>query len=312
MSFLIGCFTNLNAQEIEPSFSKDDPEVVLAYQGTAVITQQEVDAAFSRIPEKDRLVFIRDGALVDQMVKGLLEIEMLANDAEANGLMNDPMVATLVAMAAEKELAQIWSKRIPQLAPEADFETLAHEDYLANPQAYDKTTTIDITQILLGTEDRTLEEAKELALELKTQLDEQPELFQKFVALYSDDESKVMTFGRLEDVSKGQMVEPFEKAAFALSKKGDISEPVITQYGVHLIRLDAIHGAGVPPFEEVKDAAIEKQKLEHQQAYLRQYLSKLFTASPVVFPEGSVEIMAKRHFGENLEKAPVYTDEQAE
>jgi parvulin-like peptidyl-prolyl isomerase len=215
-------------------------------------------------------------------------------------------------MAAEKELAQIWSKRIPQLAPEADFETLAYEDYLANPQAYDKTTTINITQILLATEERTLEEAEELALELKTQLDDQPELFQKFVALYSDDESKVMTFGRLEDVSKGQMVEPFEKAAFALTKEGDISEPVITQYGVHLIRLDAINGAGVPPFEEVKDAAIEKQKLEHQQAYLRQYLSKLFTASPVVFPEGSVEIMAKRHFGENLEKAPVYTDEPAE
>jgi parvulin-like peptidyl-prolyl isomerase len=311
MSFFIGSLSSLNAQESVPDFDKDDPSVVLAYQGTAVITQQEIDAAFSRIPEKDRLLFIRDGARVDQLVKGLLEIEMLANDARANGLMDDPIVASLVAMAAEKELAQAWSQRIPELAPEADFETLAYEDYLANPRDYDKTATIDITQILLATKERTLEEAEELAFQLKAQLDEQPDLFQKFVAQYSDDESKITTFGRLEGVTKGQMVKPFETAAFALTNEGEISEPVVTRYGVHLIRLDAINGAGVPPFEEVKAFAIEKQKREYQQAYLRRYLSKLFT-TPVVFPEGSIEIMAKRHFGENLEKAPVYTEEASE
>jgi parvulin-like peptidyl-prolyl isomerase len=311
ISFFIGSLSSLNAQESVPDFDKDDPSVVLAYQGTAVITQQEVDAAFSRIPEKDRLLFIRDGARVDQLVKGLLEIEMLANDARANGLMDDPIVASLVAMAAEKELAQAWSQRIPDLAPEADFETLAYEDYLANPRDYDKTATIDITQILLATRERTLEEAEELAFQLKAQLDEQPDLFQKFVAQYSDDESKITTFGRLEGVTKGQMVKPFEAVAFALTNEGEISEPVVTRYGVHLIRLDAINGAGVPPFEEVKAFAIEKQKREYQQAYLRKYLSKLFT-TPVVFPEGSIEIMAKRHFGENLEKAPIYTEDLSE
>ncbi len=87
----------------------------------------------------------------------------------------------------------------------------------------------------------------------------------------------------------------------------EISEPVITQYGVHLIRLDARHSAGVPKFEDVREQAIARQKQELQEDYLRKYLSQLFN-EPAVFPEGSIEIMAKRHFGENLEKAPIYSE----
>ena len=298
--------TPLSAQEAEKAIDKDDPQLVLAYQGTAVITQQEIDAAFSRIPEKDRLVFIRDGARVDQMVRSLLEIEMLANDAVMHGLMDDPIIQAQVAMAADKELARIWTQLIPSEAPEADFEALAREDYLVNPESYDRSASINLTQILLSTEDRSQNEALELAEEIKSKLDVNPDLFQGFVAEYSDDPAKIVSFGRLENVVKGQMVKPFEEAAFALAKEGDISEPVTTQYGVHLIRLDARNSEGVPSFEAVKIEAIEKQKLKYQQSYLRKYLSALFR-DQVVFPEGSVEVMARRHFGENLEKAPVYS-----
>jgi hypothetical protein len=75
-----------------------------------------------------------------------------------------------------------------------------------------------------------------------------------------------------------------------------------------LIRLDGRHSAGIPTFEDIRDEAIERQKFKFQQTYLRKYLSRLFS-EPAVFPEGSVEIMAKRHFGENLEKAPVYSED---
>jgi hypothetical protein len=33
---------------------------------------------------------------------------------------------------------------------------------------------------------------------------------------------------------------------------------------------------------------------------------------PVVFPEGSVEVMARRHFGENLEKAPIFNKDSGD
>jgi len=126
---LISGFSTLSlAQESALTINKDDPNQVFAYQGEAVLTQQELDAAFMKIPESSRLVFIRDGARVEQLVQSLLEIKMLKNDAIEKGLADDPLVNLAVAMAADKELAQLWSQRIPSLAPAADFEALARED----------------------------------------------------------------------------------------------------------------------------------------------------------------------------------------
>jgi hypothetical protein len=299
---------NAAAQVTEPSVDKNDPNQVLVYQGDAVLTQHEIDAAFNEIPEHLRLAFIRDGAKVDQLAKSLLEAKMLSKDAAAHGLTDEPLVVAAMQMAATRELAKIWTKRIPELAPDADFEAMAKEDYLANPKSYDKSASIDITQILISTDERSLPEAEEIARDLKTKLDLEPEKFQEFVALYSDDQSKLTTFGQLKNVTKGKMVPPFEKVAFAMETVGEISEPVTTQYGVHLIRLDAMNSAGIPPFEKVREEAIQKQKREYQQSYLRKYLSRLFS-EPAVFPEGSVEVMAKRHFGENLELAPIFKED---
>lgn len=300
--------SNLVAQQAEPEVDKNDPNQVLVYQGSAVVTQHEIDAAFSEIPDHLRLAFIRDGAKVDQLVRGLLEAKLLSEDAKAHGLMDEPQVVAAMQLAATRELAKIWTKRIPDMAPAADYEALAKEDYLANPRNYDRSASIDITQILISTDERSLPEAEEIARDLKAQLDQDPAMFQKFVALYSDDDSKLTTFGQLKKVTRGKMVPPFEKVAFAMETVGEISDPVTTQYGVHLIRLDALNSAGVPPYEQVREEAIQKQKLAHQQSYLRKYLGKLFS-EPAVFPEGSVEIMAKRHFGEDLELAPVYRED---
>jgi hypothetical protein len=78
-----------------------------------------------------------------------------------------------------------------------------------------------------------------------------------------------------------------------------------------LIRLDARHNAGIPPFEDVKEEAIERQKLDHKQAYLRKYLSQLFREPPV-FPEGSLEIMVERHFGEKQETTADHSELDSE
>ena len=63
--------------------------------------------------------------------------------------------------------------------------------------------------------------------------------------------------GQLDFVTRGSMVKPFEDAMFAM-KKGDTSDVVETEFGYHIIRLDDIKPAVVPPFEQVK-ARIEDE-----------------------------------------------------
>jgi hypothetical protein len=60
------------------------------------------------------------------------------------------------------------------------------------------------------------------------------------------------------------------------------------------------------PYEAVQAQATERAQRDYRENYRRLYLKKLLQDDPIVIPEGAVEIMAKRHFGENLELAPEF------
>jgi peptidyl-prolyl cis-trans isomerase SurA len=61
--------------------------------------------------------------------------------------------------------------------------------------------------------------------------------FDELVKKYSDDKYTVADNGVMKPFGTGKMVLPFENAAFALKKPGDISEPIQTDYGYHIIKL---------------------------------------------------------------------------
>jgi peptidyl-prolyl cis-trans isomerase D len=67
---------------------------------------------------------------------------------------------------------------------------------------------------------------------------------------YSQDPGSKDSGGELGWFSRGRMVKEFEDAAFAL-KVGEISHPVKSQYGYHVIRLEGRHPAGEKTFDEV-------------------------------------------------------------
>ncbi len=61
--------------------------------------------------------------------------------------------------------------------------------------------------------------------------------FEDIAKEYSDDKSTSTKGGEIRFFGSGEMVPPFEEAAFALKKIGDISAPVRTLYGWHFIKL---------------------------------------------------------------------------
>ncbi len=68
--------------------------------------------------------------------------------------------------------------------------------------------------------------------------------------LYSDDVRTKKKGGQLQWFGTGNLVPAFESAAFALRKPGDISTPIQTRFGWHIIQL--IDKKGVPPLDEVR------------------------------------------------------------
>lgn len=96
--------------------------------------------------------------------------------------------------------------------------------------------------------DRALETAREWRERLVKGDD-----FTALVQAESDDKGND---GNLGTFGRGRMVPEFEKAAYAL-QAGELSEPVKTQFGWHLIQLHERIEETVTPFEEIKEKVIE-------------------------------------------------------
>ncbi|CAN5888159.1 SurA N-terminal domain-containing protein [soil metagenome] len=88
------------------------------------------------------------------------------------------------------------------------------------------------------------------------------ESFEDLAAKYSEDVGSKSKRGDLGFFQRGVMAPPFEEAVYAL-KPGEISRPVRTDFGFHLIRLDGIREGKTKLFEEVREE-IEKNYRNEQ------------------------------------------------
>jgi parvulin-like peptidyl-prolyl isomerase len=88
--------------------------------------------------------------------------------------------------------------------------------------------------------------------------------FGKLASQYSDDDSKSQG-GELGDFSRGDMIDPIQNAVDHM-KVGDISEPIQTEHGFHIVKLEAHDQVGAKPFSDVSNQIREKLISEKAQA----------------------------------------------
>ncbi len=115
-------------------------------------------------------------------------------------------------------------------------------------------------------DDATVEAARKKLLDLKQRIDA-GEDFAALAKEFSEDPGSAANGGSLGEVEKGMMVKPFEDALFAL-QPGQVSDPVRTQFGWHLIKLEAIQPGGTQSFEEVRDRLADEIKTEKAEAQI--------------------------------------------
>lgn len=94
-------------------------------------------------------------------------------------------------------------------------------------------------------------DARKQAEALVAEVRATPKQFGDLARKHSKDPGSAASGGDLGFNARGAMVKAFDDALFAL-KVGEIAGPVETQYGFHVIRLDAIKAAEMTPFEKVR------------------------------------------------------------
>ncbi|KRG68076.1 peptidyl-prolyl cis-trans isomerase [Pseudoxanthomonas dokdonensis] len=106
----------------------------------------------------------------------------------------------------------------------------------------------------------TLKKAEDKARSLADQARQSGADFAALAKANSEDPGSKDNGGELPPFAKdGSMVKPFEDAAFAMQNVGDISGPVKSDFGYHVLKLDAIHASAGKSFEEVRDELAREQ-----------------------------------------------------
>ena len=122
---------------------------------------------------------------------------------------------------------------------------------------------IKVAHIMIGLNQYDENEAKELVAEIYDDLIDGSS-FELLADEFSTD-VRAGQGGELPWFGIGRIVPEFEDAAFALEKPGDISEPVRTDYGWHIIKL--LENKEIPPFDEIKKEMLDRIMSSRDERY---------------------------------------------
>jgi peptidyl-prolyl cis-trans isomerase C len=166
-------------------------------------------------------------------------VEQLKADAKADMAINKMMEAEVASAAA---------------ATDAD----AQDFYAKNQDKFKQGETVRASHILVKVEKTDDEAAKK---EKRAKIDavlKRAKAGEDFAALAKENsaDGSAAQGGDLGFFPQGQMVPPFDQAAFAL-KPGEISDVVTTEFGYHIIKLTERKEASVVPLEQVKPRVLE-------------------------------------------------------
>jgi peptidyl-prolyl cis-trans isomerase C len=201
--------------------------------------EAEIGADIGNLPELTRRRVLIEYLIENQLFADAAETEKLGSGAAFDGrlqywrrraLRETFFDTTVKAAVSEAEARKLYDGQVAQLA-----KTTPEEE-------------IKASHILV----KDLDKAKEIAAKLTAGDDK---AFAEAAKANSVDPGSKDDGGSLGFFGRGQMVPQFEEAAFKL-KKGEISAPVQTQFGWHIIKIDdrrAKPAPKIPEFAEVKE-----------------------------------------------------------
>ena len=175
-----------------------------------------------------------------QLVDMAINNKLISDDARKEGLANDADVKKSLKLAEEQLMRQAWVKKRTLAVTDAQLKK--RYDELA--AGYKPQEEVRAHHILLETE----EQAKAVIADLRSGGN-----FEDIAKAKSKDPSASHNGGDLGFFTKAQMVPEFADAAYAL-KVGDVTaQPVKSQFGYHVIRLDEKRMSSVPSFADAKE-----------------------------------------------------------
>ena len=240
----------------------------LAVVGGKAIYDTDVDEAIAGMGQR--------GAAYQQNPQGramileqLIEQRLFLADAMRNVYEREPEFKAQMARIREQLLIQYAVNKAVGNAKVTDEEAKAFFD--ENPDQFVGQETVEASHILVDSEEK--------AKEILEKINAGEMTFEAAAAEFSSCPS-AQNGGSLGEFGHGQMVPEFDQACFAM-EVGAVSEPVKTQFGYHIIRLNKKNEAQALSYNDVRAQLYEQLAREKQQAAYQSKINQLKIMYPV-------------------------------
>jgi peptidyl-prolyl cis-trans isomerase C len=213
------------------------PETVVATVGGEAITEADLSFAaedlaqdLAQMPAEERRPFL---------LRVVIDMKVMAGAAKEAGMDQTPLFAQRLKYLEERALRRAY---FAEAIAGAVTEEAVRADYDAFTAQFTPQDEIRASHILVESE----EEANAIKAELDGGAD-----FAAIAKEKSIDPGSGANGGDLGFFGKGMMVPSFEEAAFALTEPGEVSAPIQSQFGWHIIKLAEKRQSAPPTFEQV-------------------------------------------------------------
>lgn len=243
---------------------------VVAKVGATEIHESELKLAIAGLDPQ--LANLPDEQKRVAALSSIIDVKLLAADADKEGLKDSADFKQRLAFLTDRELHNAYFKKHVVDAVTPDEVKARYEKEIAAITPEDE---IRARHILVKTE----EEAKAIIKDLDAGKD-----FIEIAKEKSTDPNK-SEGGDLGYFGKGRMVPEFEAAAFALEKGAYSKEPVKTQFGFHVIKIEDKRKQQPPALDQVEP---QVRQLVMRDKYL-ELLAKAKAAAPVDIQDATLK-----------------------
>lgn len=266
-----------------PPAAKPNPEdQVLARVGGEPITQADFMAAFSMLPAQQRMQLLMIKGGKEEFIRRLAESKLLAVKAKSMGLDKTPEFQRALARTKDELLARAYLDKegdaLQKQLAVTDADVKAYYDtHLAQ---FKQPALVSVRHILVAVKRNPQDKvglseaaAKQRIAMLQADLKKGAK-FADLAKKYSDDPGSKDNGGLYADVDPSNWDPAFAKAAES-QPLGKVGAPVRSQYGYHLIKVEARKPARTVPFEEAKAQARELAQRAKQEQVWDQLMARL-------------------------------------
>jgi len=242
-------------------------EKILASVGGKTITEQDVNAALIQMGQRGQALNNPQGRAM--ILEQLIARKLFLLDAQRNLYEREPAFKEQLTRVKEDMLTSYAMQKALERVRVTEEE--AKKYYEENREKFVSGLTFNASHILVDSE----EKANALLTQIKA-----GEISFEEAAEQNSSCPSGKNGGSLGDFTQGQMVPEFENACAAM-EVGEISAPVQTQFGYHLILLNKKEEGGAMSYEEVKADLMNALKEEKQQAAYQSKINQLKILYPV-------------------------------